>query len=141
MKRRRFWGLFFSAAAAALLLLASSAVAQHEHGQVLKVGKKGQMKFDKETRIGDVVLKPGLYTFQHRVDGEDHFVHFTQVTEPSYSSKIGGGAPKAHPGEVKCRLEPLSAKVSRTEVHTAMEGGVVRITKVIVGGENVAHVF
>lgn len=141
MKKRRFWGLFFSAVAVALLLLASSAVAQHEHGQVLKVGKKGEMKFDKETRIGDVVLKPGLYTFQHRVDGEDHFVHFTQVTEPSYYSKIGGGAPKAHPGEVKCRLEPLPKKASRTEVHIDAEGGVSRITKIIVGGENVAHVF
>lgn len=141
MKRRQFWGPFFAAAAAALLLLASSAVAQHEHGQVMKVGKKGEMKFDKETQIGDVVLKPGLYTFQHRVEGEDHFVHFTQVTEPSYYTKSGGGVPKAHPGEIKCRLEPLPKKTSRTEVHTANQGGIVRITKIIVGGENVAHVF
>ena len=141
MKKIRFWGLPLAVATTVLLLQASAAVAQHEHQQVVKVGKKGQMKFDKETRIGDVVLKPGLYTFQHRVDGEDHFVHFTQVTEPSYSSKTGGGVPKAHPGEVKCRLEPLQAKAPHTEVHTAPEGGVVRITKIIVGGENVAHIF
>lgn len=139
MKKRQFLSPFFAAAAAALLLLVSSAVAQHEHGQVLKVGKKGEMKFDKETRI--VVLKPGLYTFQHRIEGEDHFVHFTQVTEPSYSSKSGGGVPKAHPGEVKCRLEPLQAKAPRTEVHATTDGGVVRITKIIVRGENVAHIF
>lgn len=141
MNKSRFWGSFLATAAVALLLLASSAAAQHEHLQVLKVGKKGEMRFDKETRIGDVVLKPGLYTFQHRVDGEDHFVHFTQVTKPDHTTQLGGGVPKAHPGEVKCRLEPLQAKAPHTEVHTAPEGGVVRITKIIVGGENVAHIF
>lgn len=77
------------------------------------------------------MLRPGRYTFQHRVEGEGHFVHFTEL----------GGTAKAHPGEVSCRLEPLGAKAKRTAVYTSTEGGITRITKIVVAGENVAHLL
>jgi hypothetical protein len=88
-------------------------------------------------------LKPGRYIFQHRAQGEDHFVSFTEVTKgiPYGEQTIGGGAPKAHPGEVKCKLEPLSTKVKATTLYYDTEGGVNRLIKVEAAGENVAHVF
>lgn len=155
MNRNRFRNPFFGFAAAALLLLARPVIAQHNHGmaqqdpgmaqqnrgQALKAGKKGEITFSKELQAGDVTLKPGRYTIQHRVEGDNHFIHFTQVTEPVAGYSVGGEAPIAHPGEVKCRLEPLQTKASRTMVYIDTEGGVNRITKVIVTGENVAHIL
>ncbi len=126
------------AAAATLLFYSGAAIAaQHEHA--LKVGKTGQVTFDKETKVGDMTLKPGRYKFQHRVEGSEHFVHFTEWTKPYPSGS--SGTPTAHPGEAKCKLEPLSKKVSQTRIYTVDEGTARRLTKVEVGGENVAHLF
>ncbi|MBZ5668690.1 MAG: hypothetical protein LAO04_03055 [Acidobacteriia bacterium] len=68
--------------------------------------------------------KPGRYIFQHRGEGEDHYVHFTQVTKPARYSGVtpeGGGVPKVYPGEVKCRLEPLPQKVAVTTLYHVTE--------------------
>ena len=47
--------------------------------KAIKVGKKGDVKFDAETLVGDLRLKPGRYQIQHRTDGPDHFVHAASV--------------------------------------------------------------
>lgn len=137
MNRRFLLSLF--AAMATLLFYTGSAATAAEHEHALKVGKTGEVTFDKETKVGDITLKPGRYKLQHRVEGSDHFVHFTEWTKGGYVG--ASGTPKAHPGEAKCRLEPLSKKVSRTAIYTVDEGAVSRLTKVEVGGENVAHLF
>ena len=125
--------------AAAMLFFNSGAAVAAEHEHALKVGKTGEVTFSKETKVGDMTLKPGRYKFQHRVEGDDHFVHFTEWTKPYPAGSTG--APKAHPGEMKCRIEPLNKKVSATTIFTVDEGAFQRLTKVEVGGENVAHVF
>ena len=110
--------------------------------QALKVGKKDDVDFDVRTAVGDMTLEPGRYRLQHRVDGADHFVHFTEVTKDiPHHSGTGGGAAKAHPGEVKCRLEPLDKKASVTRVYRRVEGEGARVTRVIIRGENAAHLF
>lgn len=48
---------------------------------------------------------------------------------------------KAHSGEVKCRLEPMSAMASQTAVTVSTQGGVRRITRIEIQGENVANVL
>ena len=82
----------------------STAVAQ-QHDHEMKVGKNGEITLTKETKVGDITLKPGRYQFQHRVEGADHFVHFTEMTKsnPAYPSQPTAGQPKAYPGEVKMR--------------------------------------
>ena len=137
MMNRRFLPSLLVAAAVLLFYSGAAIAAEHEHA--LKVGKTGEVAFDKETKVGDMTLKPGRYKFQHRVEGDDHFVHFTEWTKPYPAGSTG--TPKAHPGEMKCRIEPLSKKVSRTTIYTVDEGALRRLTKVEVGGENVAHVF
>lgn len=157
MKRKSCHVEFMPAALAGLLWIAGPAAAQHQHPQPadtgakattaakdeqgLKVGKKADLEFGVETAVGEIRLKPGRYQIQHRVDGADHFVHFTEVTK-ALPSGSAGGVPMAHPGEVKCRLEPLEKKASTTTVYTVKEGETARrVTKVLIGGENVAHVF
>jgi hypothetical protein len=136
-KRSWFWLPLL--AAAAWISTGTPALAAHGHDE-LKVGKTGDVSFSDETKVGEVTLKPGRYKLQHRVEGEDHFVHFTEWSKPYPYYETTGG-PKAHPGEVKCKLEPLAKKVSRTTVWTTAEDGTRRVTRVEVGGENVAHVF
>lgn len=149
---------FVSAVAGGLVWIGTPVSAQHHHPaparhtpaaeqaapgeQALKVGKKGDVEFTVRTAMGDMMLEPGRYQLQHRVDGSDHFVHFTEVTKdvPAHS-KSGGGAVKAHPGEVKCRLEPLDEKASTTKIYRRLEGEGARLTKVVIRGENVAHEF
>ena len=149
---------FVSAVAGGLVWIGTPVSAQHHHPaparhtpaaephvpgeQALKVGKKGDVEFTVRTAVGDMMLAPGRYQLQHRVDGSDHFVHFTELTKdvPPHS-KSGGGAVKAHLGELKCRLEPLDKKASATRIYTRLEGDGARVTKVVVQGENAAHLF
>ena len=141
MKINRIWLLALAVLAGMVVLNTIPAVAA-KHEQTLKVGKNGDITLTKETMVGDMMLKPGRYKIQHRVEGEDHFIHFTEVTKANdlYGAG-GGGVPKAHPGEVKCKLEPLSKKAEATAVYTDSEGGMNRVTKVEIAGENVAHLF
>ncbi len=156
MKKKSRHVEFILASLAGLLWIAGPAAAQHQHSQpadagakattaakdeqTLKVGKKADLEFGVETAVGEMWLKPGRYQIQHRVDGADHFVHFTEVTK-ALPSGSAGGRPIAHPGEVKCRLEPLEKKASTTTVYTTKEGEGRRVVKVLIDGENVAHVF
>lgn len=106
---------------------------QHQPAsQQIKVGKTGNVHLDQETKVGDLVLHPGDYRFVHRVEGEEHFVHFTEL------KALGRDE---HPGEVKCQLESLGKKASQTAITTKDDGGTRRITRIEVAGENVAHVF
>lgn len=124
-----------------LILLAGTFAVAGQTGSV-KVGKKGDIMLSQEAKVGDITLKPGHYQIQHRVVGTDHLIHFTELkgmhTNPYYET---GPTGTAHPGEIKCRLEPMTAKASQTAVYTDDEGGIRRITRVEIKGENVAHVF
>ena len=141
MKTRRLL-LSTSAFAAALLLYTGAAAIAAEHEHAMKVGKTGEVTFDKETKVGDITLRPGRYKFQHRVEGSDHFVRFTEWTKPFYgATTLFRDTEIAQPGEVKCGIEQLSKKVLQTTIYTIDEGNGARITKVEVEGENVAHIF
>ena len=128
------------AAAALLFYTGSTAIAQ-QHDHEMKVGKTGEVTFDKETKVGDLTLKPGRYKFQHRIAGTDHVVHFTEWTKPNPGPILLRTTEKAYPGEVQCKTEALNKKVVATTLYMTTEGNVQRITKVEVEGENVAHLL
>lgn len=140
MKMNRIW-LLALAVLAGMVVLNSTPTVAANHEQALKVGKKGDIALTTETMVGNMMLKPGRYRIQHRVEGEDHFIHFTEVTGHDVYGTHGGGVPKAHPGEVKCKLEPLPKKAKATTIYIDSEGGMSRLTKVEIAGENVAHLF
>jgi hypothetical protein len=137
MNKNHFWSPMILLAICALTFGSLSGIAGAAD-QTLKVGKEGYVTFDVETKVGDLTLKPGNYIFEHRVVDGEHFVHFTEVTRP----RKAGSVPVSHPGEVKCRLEPLDTKARQTIIiYANTEGSVARITRIIIKGENVAHVF
>ncbi len=144
MKNNRLRILLLAVASVALILAASIVVAAQQRSsqgkqseRTIKVGKKGEVKFDSEIKVGDLTFKPGRYALQHRVDGPDHFIHFTELN-PYYR---GSQTPTAHPGEVPCRLETLQSKVSQTTIASKKEDGGNRVVRVLIAGENVAHLF
>ena len=100
-----------------------------EHHQELKVGKRGVVRISKETMIGDIALEPGQYKIQHREEGGAHFVRFRAVGSRTDS------------GDVPCTLQPLDEKAKNTAVFTNTRTTPPQIVRVVVRGENAAHVF
>ncbi len=141
-----------AATAVAVLFAAAVALAQgHEHGQtqsqaqgseqVIKVGKKGEVLLTDTTQIGELTLKPGHYRFQHRLAGDVHFVKFTELQMSQGRHATGTTTNAKEAGEVKCAIEPVKSKVITTSIYSETAGGVQKVTRIVVAGENVAHVF
>lgn len=118
-----------------LFHVAYAAAQEHSHqsmgmGEVQKIGKTGEFKFSQAHKIGETVLQPGTYRFVHRTAGDEHFVKFTLTSKPDRELR-----------EIKCQVAQLDHKVSDTSITTVDEGGIKRITRIEVRGENVAHIF
>lgn len=125
-------------------LTAAAAPAQKEHA--LKVGKKGEITLTHQTKVGNMVLQPDTYVIQHRVSGGHHFVRFVELRQVEAQPTNAEQAPYTYTeadkaGEVNCRVEPAAGPVKETTAYTVAAGGIVRITKVAIKGEDVLHVF
>jgi len=120
---------------------AAAATGHKEHA--LKVGKKGEITLTQQTKVGDRVLEPGTYVIQHRVSGNEHFVRFVELKqvetwdpESRYTYTEHNNA-----GEIGCRVEPATGPIKDTTASIVTTGGVQRITKVAIKGEDVLHIF
>lgn len=132
------------ASVAALLILTSGFVKAQEKEQVFKVGKKGDLHLSEPTAVGDVILKPGHYQLQHRVENGEHYVDFTELKHVGQRQEHyanSGVISAAHPGGAKCKLEPLAKKTDETKIYIDTSSAQRRITRIEIGGENVAHLF
>lgn len=96
----------------------------------LNAGKTGEATFSQAILISDRALPRGSYRFVHRTLGDEHFMVFTQTARPWREF-----------GEIKCQVEALPEKVSRTAITTMDDGGARRVTRIEVAGENLVHVF
>ena len=122
-----------------ILLSAAPATAQ-EHE--MEVGNKDEVMFTIERMVGNLTFAPGHYRVQHRMEGADHFVRFTFLKGVHESFEMGGRPTAIEVvGEIKCRVEPLDQKATKTLVYFRKESGGERLTKVHIRGENVAHIF
>ena len=134
MKDRGWWLLALTAFV--WMLVTSNVTARaEEQKEVLEVGKKGEIVLASKATLGSLVLEPGRYRFQHRMEGAEHFVRFEKLRPATHYDPYRRGS--REPEEVKCQLEPLDSEAKRTEVTTV--GG--KITKILVRGENFAHTF
>lgn len=128
-----------------LLVMPMGVSAQHasEHDHEMQVGKKGDFMFDQTMQVGDVTLPAGHYSFQHRVDGSEHYVLFTALKgkRDSFSGAERPASGAKDLGEVKCRIEQLDGKAKVTKIHWSKQGDSGLISRVEVKGETVAHIF
>ena len=95
----------------------------------MKAGKNGQINFSAAVKVGDETLAPGRYRIQYRTDGEQHFMHFKSMENQQEFT------------DVQCKLEQLDQKVKLTSVISVADGNGRRVTRVLVKGEDVVHVF
>ncbi len=97
----------------------------------LKVTEEGSVTFKAQTAVGEWLLDPGTYRFQHVVEGEEHFVRFG-TSDPQ----------SAEAARVKCGLEPLRKPAKKTQVYVTWYGSRIgRVERIEVRGESVRHVF
>ena len=119
-------------------LFAFSAFAQEE---ILKAGKKGEIHFTTAVKVGDAVLKPGMYQVQHTVDGGNHMVIFKEVAMDS-GYKMGSPAVGKEVARVNCKVEATNKSVGNTKVYLRTNAsGEKEIEKIQVAGEKVFHIF
>lgn len=128
MKTQRIWLALLPVITWTILFAGGSALAG-EHHHEMKVGKKGDITFTTPMKVGNLTLEPGPYMFRHRMEGKKHFLRFTSMKT------------RIHTGDVLCRLEPLDGKSKHTSVTAIEENGFRRITRMVVRGEDVAHLF
>lgn len=110
-----------------------SAEPARPYTEKLRIDKDGAVTFLGPTVLGERLLQPGTYRFEHVVEGEDHFVRFT-----------GGDASLSEPlsVRVRCRLERMKGPAKKTEVYAQVNSaGMRQVEKIQVQGESVRHVF
>jgi hypothetical protein len=112
-----------------LALFAGSAIAANQNE--VKASKKAEIVLYKTAQVGDVVLPPGHYVFQHLVSAGQHMATFVGPE----------GTASTASKEIKCTNEPLNRKVTQTSVVVENVGGVDKITRIEIAGETVAHIF
>lgn len=101
---------------------------QEKHQKMMHVGRKGEVTITSPIKVGQTVLKPGTYMFQHVVEGADHVVLF---------KKDG-----MEVARVTCRLESLGQKAKTTALYTHIgDGGEKILDAVAVRGEDFKHVI
>lgn len=111
-----------------------------QEATALRVGKKGEFHIGSSFRVGDVVLRPGMYQVRHAMSDGEHVVIFKEMDMAGR-----GGQAKWVVKEVtrvKCRVEPLGGKSKGTQIRLRTNPqGEAEIAEVLITGENVIHKF
>lgn len=107
------------------------------------VGKTDDITLSWMTKVGNLTLHPGHYILEYKSSHGAHAIRFVSFTPYPWSGRGRNyyGSKRTRLGEVECKLEPLNAKIRKTQVFFADENGVKRISRIEIRGENVAHLF
>ena len=115
-----------------VLIFAVASVAAHDEEDgdpFFRVGKNGQVTLDTDLWFGDVVLKKGRYTLQHRIEGADHIFVFLDAKR---GQQITIHSKRVFPGD----------GTSESMIHAKEEKDRrVHVTKIELASENMDHTF
>lgn len=121
-----------------LVALATPLFAQYTH--TLSLNRKGMVRFSSKVRVGDVLLKSGMYHVRHVTEGSDHVIVFKPVAQPA-----GKQFPMWEEKEVvrlKCKIEPVDKSVRNTKIQLGRNASGERaIESIQIAGEKVKHTF
>lgn len=126
----------------ALIAFATTFAAQlyAQHGKSVSPDRKGMVRFSSKVRVGDVVLKSGMYHVQHVIEGNDHVIVFKPVALPA-----GKQFPMWEEKEIvrlKCKIEPVDKSVRNTKIQLGRNASGERVIEEIqIAGERVKHSF
>jgi len=117
-------------AAAAIVILGVTLLAtagQNKFG----VSDKSTLTFTTPIRVGDVLLPKGEYQVLHTMEGQDHIMVFKQLNTR-----------KPAEARVKCQLEPLSQRATRTQQIYVMNAANERVLRTLIfRGDTAQHQF
>ena len=124
----------------ALLNLAVAAQTHHQKAEVI-IGKKGQVHFTQNVKVGTTVLKPGMYQVQHVMEGSDHVVIFKEVgMQAGY--KHGNTPVGKEVARVNCKVEPITKAENNTKITLRTNAaGEKEVAEVQVAGEKFKHLL
>lgn len=137
--------------AGTLLMLAAGmlsllALAQDHQGMKMPdkdvvIGKKGEVHFTAQVKVGDTVLKPGMYQVQHVVEGSDHIIVFKEVgMQAGY--KHGNTPVGNEVARIKCKVEPITKAENNTKITLRTNAaGEKEIAEVQIAGEKFKHLL
>lgn len=99
------------------------------------------MHFTAQVKVGDAVLKSGMYQVQHVMEGSDHVLVFKEVgMQAGY--KMGNTPVGNAVARIKCKVEPVTRKVSNTQITLRTNAaGEKEIAEVQVAGEAFKHLL
>jgi hypothetical protein len=130
-----------------VLSLAATAQDQTHHAQKEKpakdfvIGKKGEVHFYTQVKAGETVLKPGMYQVQHVEEGGEHVIVFREMSMAA-GYRMGNTPVAKEAARVKCRVEPVTKKVSNTKITLRTnDKGEKEIATVQVAGEAFKHLI
>lgn len=134
--------LFFASALLIFLVGVFSLPATARQEEMAHLGKKGEIRFDSSVWVGEVLLKPGDYQIQHRLEGQDHVIVFRKLLHPPGGLGRGPLEPGKEVARVKCRVEPLGEKAKHHGIRFGTNAaGEKTVEEVHIQGESVKHVF
>lgn len=100
-------------------------------GQDMTVGEDNELTFETPVRVGQTILQPGTYRFEHIVMADHHIIKLT----PTKMSK------DSHEVSVQCKLESAGAPAKFTVLHFAPGKKFKTLHYVLVAGESEKHRF
>src|SRR5436190_20738029 len=113
----------------------------HEESSDVIIGKKGMLHFTTVVKVGEVALQPGMYQVQHVMEGTDHNIVFKEVgMQAGY--RHGNTPVGKEIARVRCTVEPVTKKVSNTQITLRTNGaGEKEVAEIQVAGEAFKHLL
>lgn len=108
-----------------IFLLASLAVADGP----MVTWKSKDVKFDKNVKVGSVVLPAGQYKVSHVMEGSEHILVMAKQGKNQQTFRI------------TCKMTQLASKATQDEQHYIYEGQQAVLTALIFRGDTVQHSF
>lgn len=125
----------------ALPLFALAQDHQHHNGGNEVIGKKGQIHFTSNVKVGDTLLKAGMYQVQHLAEGGDHVIIFKEMAMAA-GYKMGNTPVGKEVVRIKCKIEPVTKAVNNTKITLRTNAkGEKEVADIQVAGEAVKHLL
>jgi hypothetical protein len=98
-------------------------------GQDMTVGADNELTFETPVKVGQTILRPGTYRFEHIVMSDHHIIKLT----PTRMSK------DSHEVSVQCKLESAGTPSKFTVLHFEPGKNAKTLHYVLVAGESAKH--
>ncbi len=134
---RKLWPLLLITA---FVVLGASAA---EQLQCLRANDQGEIVLERQARVADATLRPGVYFVHSEIVDGKHYLHFVEESKKYevHAEEAIDQPPLTGIGEANCGTEQLTDKVSGTAIYFIEEPTGVRIRKVEIRGEDHAHLL